>query len=78
MDITSLQQERQARKGELTTSSLVPEKGRFRALLAIYHLHTVGKCDFWTKLLTKANSERTPNKLRYVTAFWPCPKIAYM
>ncbi len=33
---------------------MVPEKGRFRASLAVYHVHTWGKCDFGTKLLTKA------------------------
>ena len=37
------------------TSLVVPEKGRFRASMAVFYVHLWAKCDFCTKLLTKAN-----------------------
>lgn len=36
-------------------SSLVPEKGRFHAFPAVFHVRTWAKCDFRTKLLTEAH-----------------------
>ena len=49
---------------------LVFEKGRFRASLAIFHLYAWAKCDFWTKLLTKANYGRKNAQAREALKVW--------